>query len=413
MNVTLRKKSTQPSLSTPSIENNFLNENKLRDIIKEELAAALKSSFKELLTEQLRNIQGELSEFKSSFEFFNEQFEDFKKRSDEKDAVIDQLRNDNAKLQHTVNDLTIRLCNAEQYMRESNVEISGLPEDKSEDLVKTLQTIAKSTRMKNWESDLEDLWLSVELTINNSTKKIALCVIYIPPPVKLDSLQCFLDNVNNVLNNVDDVVILGDFNLGFIDWSGRSDDLHLSPSNYENSLGYSLVDFMSINGLHQFNSHLNADNRILDLVLSNMSDLTVTKPDDLLSKLDAHHPNILISISIPNVKQLETKCRSGYNFYKADYKQIKTHLKNINWYDTFRECINANDRLNVFYVMLQSVIESFVPKYTKKKSKYPPWYSDSLIAALTEKEKFRQKYRKYNNPVINLPLSYCAVAAIL
>ncbi|KAH9645514.1 hypothetical protein HF086_017568 [Spodoptera exigua] len=81
----------------------------------------------------------ELSEFKSSFGFFNEQFEDFKKRSDEKDAIIDQLCNDNAKLQHSVNDLTIRLCNAEQYMRESNVEISGLPEDKSEDLVKTLQ----------------------------------------------------------------------------------------------------------------------------------------------------------------------------------------------------------------------------------------------------------------------------------
>lgn len=256
----------------------------------------------------------------------------------------------------------------------------------------------KSTRMKNWESDLEDLWLSVELNVNNYNKKIALCVVYMPPPVKLDSLQCFLNNVNNVLNIVDDVVILGDFNLGFIDWNRRDDDQHLSPLNYENSLGYSLVDFLSINGLHQFNSFYNTDRKILDLVVSNISELTVTKPDDLLSKLDAHHPNLLVSVPIPNAKQLVTNCRSGYNFFRADYEQIKTHLKNINWYDTFHECVNANERLNAFYVVLQSVIDNFVPKYTKKRSKYPAWYSDSLIRALSEKEKFRQRYRKYKNP---------------
>ncbi|KAF9824071.1 hypothetical protein SFRURICE_020337 [Spodoptera frugiperda] len=230
MNVTLRKKSSQP-MSTPSNQETFLNENMLRDIIKEELAAALKSSFKELLTEQLRNIKGELSEFKNSFGFFNEQFEEFKKRFDEKDAIINQLRNDNANLQQSVNYLTTRLCNVEQYTRESNVEISGLPEDKSEDLVKTIQTIAKNEKLG-----------------------------------------------------------------------------------------------------------------------------------------------------------------------KADYEQIKTHLKNINWYDTFHECVNANERLNAFYVVLQSVIDNFVPKYTKKRSKYPAWYSDSLIRALSEKEKFRQRYRKYKNP---------------
>uniref|UniRef100_A0A2H1VC59 SFRICE_022052 n=1 Tax=Spodoptera frugiperda TaxID=7108 RepID=A0A2H1VC59_SPOFR len=252
--------------------------------------------------------------------------------------------------------------------------------------------------MKNWESDLEDLWLSVELNVNNYNKKIALCVVYMPPPVKLDSLQCFLNNVNNVLNIVDDVVILGDFNLGFIDWIRRDDDQHLSPLNYENSLGYSLVDFLSINGLHQSNSFYNADRKILDLVVSNISELTVTKPDDLLSKLDAHHPNMLVSVPVPNAKQLVTKYRSGYNFFRADYEQIKTHLKNINWYDTFRECVNANERLNAFYVVLQSVMDNFVPKYTKKRSKYPAWYSDSLIGALSEKEKFRQRYRKYKNP---------------
>lgn len=256
----------------------------------------------------------------------------------------------------------------------------------------------KSVRMKHWESNFEDLWLSIELSVNNNIKKIALCIVYMPPPVKLDSLQNFLDNVNNVLNDVDDVVILGDFNLGFIDWNRNDGELHLSPSNYENSLGYSLIDFLSLNQLHQFNSTQNTECRILDLVLSNISNLTVTKPTDLLTKLDSHHPNLLVSIPFSDIKQLKTNYRSGYNFFKADYEQIKNELKNVNWNCTFQNCIDINEKVGAFYSVLQTTIDNFVPKYSKKKSKYPAWFSNVLIRTLSEKEKFRQKYRKYKNP---------------
>lgn len=153
MNVTLRKKSSRP-LPTSINQEPCFNENTLRDIIKDELAAALKSSFKELFTEQLKNIHGEIAEFKSSFGFFNEHFEEFKKRFDEKDAIINELRNENANLQQSVNDLTTRLCCVEHNMRENNVEIGGLPEDKSEDLVKTLQEIAKVTSCDIGDSDI-------------------------------------------------------------------------------------------------------------------------------------------------------------------------------------------------------------------------------------------------------------------
>lgn len=256
----------------------------------------------------------------------------------------------------------------------------------------------KSTRIKNWESDLEDLWLSVELNINNCNKKIALCLIYMSPPIKHDSLQSFLNNVNNVLNYVDDVVILGDFNLSFIDWNRKDDEIHLSPSNYENSLGFLLVDFLSVNELHQCNNSLNADGKVLDLVLTNISNGIVTKPNDLLSKLDSYHPNLLITIPFSNINQLKSKHRSGNNFFKADYDGILNYLKNNNWYDTFHKCVDVNERVDSFYGVLQCVIDKFVPKYSSKKSKYPSWYTNSLIRALTEKEKYRQKYRKHKNP---------------
>lgn len=79
-------------------------------------------------------------------------------------------------------------------------------------------------------------------------------------------------------------------------------------------------------------------------------------------------------------------------------RQIKSHLKDINWNDTFHECDNASEMANVFYSKLNTAIDKFVPKYKIKKSKFPPWYSAPLINALSEKEKFRLKYRKHNNP---------------
>lgn len=57
-------------------------------------------------------------------------------------------------------------------------------------------------------------------------KTLAIGVACPPSPAKLSSPQRFLNNVNMPLNNVE-YVILG--------------DLHLSPSNYESSLGYSLL----------------------------------------------------------------------------------------------------------------------------------------------------------------------------
>ncbi|XP_026742197.1 uncharacterized protein LOC113504220 [Trichoplusia ni] len=178
MNVTLRKKS-QPK-STTNCRESCLNEDTLREIIKDELAAALKSSFKDLLTDQLKNIQEEISEFKVSFGFFNEKFEDFRKRSDEKDAIIDQLRSDNTKLQQNVIDLTTRLCIVEQNMRENNVEINGLPENKSENLVQTLQNIAKVTSCDISDSDIMQVTRVAKLNKENNRPRTVIAKLRSP-----------------------------------------------------------------------------------------------------------------------------------------------------------------------------------------------------------------------------------------
>ncbi|KAF9412365.1 hypothetical protein HW555_009110 [Spodoptera exigua] len=193
MNVTLRKNSRQPISTSYSHERCF-NEDTLRDIIKEELAAAVKSSFKDLLTDQLKNIQGEISAFKVSFGFFNEQFEEFKKRFEEKDAIINQLRSDNTKLQQNVIDLTTRLCIVEQNMRESNVEINGLPEDKSENLVETLKNIAKVTNCDIGDSDIMQITRVAKQNKENNRPRSV--VAKLRSPRQRDNLLAAVGNFN-------------------------------------------------------------------------------------------------------------------------------------------------------------------------------------------------------------------------
>lgn len=253
-----------------------------------------------------------------------------------------------------------------------------------------------SSRIINWETDDENVWVVLEFSNNNVSKRIALCVVYLPPPVKLEKLNKFLDSVDNVTNHIDDLVVIGDFNMGFMEWSANGSNM--TPSNYNNALGYSLVDFMSINNIYQYNSVSNCDDRFLDLVLSNIPHIKVTKPPDLLSKLDSYHPSLLISIECGNVSFLRSKTRIDYSYYKADYNSVVREIKNIDWLHKFSDCKDVDAMVKIFYECLFDIIDLFVPKHKFISAKYPTWFKHNLIKLLSEKDKLRRKYRKYNNP---------------
>lgn len=151
------------------------------------------------------------------------------------------------------------------------------------------------------------------------------------------------------MNNIENVIVLGDFNLNFIDWNCNSDCNYLTPSNYNNNLGHDLVDFLSINNIHQYNHIKNSNGKTLDLVLSNCSNLEICQPLDLLSKLDAQHPHLNVSVTesynviAPN---LLLEPRETYNFYKADYESLNEVLSSADWHAIFKDCKNEKRILN-------------------------------------------------------------------
>ncbi|CAK1585828.1 unnamed protein product [Parnassius mnemosyne] len=176
----------------------------------------------------------------------------------------------------------------------------------------------------------------------------------------------------------------------------------MTPCNYCNALGYSLVDFMCINNLYQYNCISNCDGKLLDLVLSNLTNIIVRKPPEILSKLDSYHPSLLISIEYDHISFLRSKSRIDYRYFKADYKTIVQKIKNIDWLHEFSVCKDVDAMVEVFYNRLFEVIDLSVPKRKTISAKHPNWFKRSLVKLLSEKEKVRNKFHKYNNPRDNI-----------
>ncbi|CAH2092915.1 unnamed protein product [Euphydryas editha] len=97
----------------------------------------------DMVTKELNNMNQQFSSFHESLNFFNDYFENVKKELEDKSA-----------LQSSVNDLTQRLGALEQNMRENNVEVNGVPERKSENLINTFSQLAKSIQYPLADADV-------------------------------------------------------------------------------------------------------------------------------------------------------------------------------------------------------------------------------------------------------------------
>lgn len=75
-----------------------------------------------------------------------------------------------------------------------------------------------SYRLSNFESMCEDVWVGVDVRIDNMTVALKICGVYLPSPIQESILTTFINNTCAMLENEGPYIILGDFNLGDITW---------------------------------------------------------------------------------------------------------------------------------------------------------------------------------------------------
>lgn len=177
----------------------------LRDVIREEIRSALNTKLGEggSLIAKLDFMNEKITAFEATLSFFNSVYEDMKNNLSEKTTLITNLQKDNETLQNTVKDLSGRLNSVEQHMRIENIEINGVPENKSEVLCNMTLQLAKivdcpltdkdiinatrvyksnknddrprSVVLKMRSADLRDSLLAAVQTFNKKNPKDKLC----------------------------------------------------------------------------------------------------------------------------------------------------------------------------------------------------------------------------------------------
>ncbi|CAG9560869.1 unnamed protein product [Danaus chrysippus] len=229
--VTTRKIQSKSPLASESGMQNYITEEGFRYILKQELTATIK----DLVSAQLNNINEQIAEFCESLSFINKQYEEIKNIIDEKTTIIEQLKKDNDHLKDTVKDLATRLNVVELHMRECNIEIneSWLNSNISNsEWIDDRYIVYRKDRVCSTESkkdgggvmiavsrdyssfhitsfdndNLEAIWVGLEVETHGVTKKLAICVVYFPPPVKLDSLKRLFDSVDLIL---EEIIVIG------------------------------------------------------------------------------------------------------------------------------------------------------------------------------------------------------------
>ncbi|CAH2084309.1 unnamed protein product [Euphydryas editha] len=168
----------------------------------------------------------------------------------------------------------------------------------------------------------------VLLSLNNKRGKVIVCGVYIPPSQNVCDYDNFLTSLYNKVNevNYEHVYVVGDFNLPNLLWDGDTAS-YFSSLNLTNS-DKSLLNFMSLLNVKQFNSIRNPLGRILDLFLSSDDNCVCELPSSPLVPLDCLHPAFYTMISINQTyKQMTNSSTPRFS------RESKSGIPNVMFYN--------------------------------------------------------------------------------
>ena len=225
----------------------------------------------------------------------------------------------------------------------------------------------------------EDLPLTDENSYDNGTCEVAVCnvptsntiivSVYRPPDTSgelfadsLKFLQKYLDN--HITNEQSNILMFGDFNLPNINWN----DLSVSK-NYDRATADSaklLLTFMEKNLLSQYVDVQTREKNILDLMLTNNSNL-ISHCESEKTELSDHDLVSIYTRYPLHTEQQEMKRKPfephsfrSLNLKKADFSKIKSHLLQVPWGFLYEEC-SPEEFPELLKLIVLQICELFAP----------------------------------------------------
>lgn len=147
-NVTRRKVHNKPDSVQPSASSSTDNVTRsdIQLMIREEMRSVMREfagDFNKTLNNRLREINGQLSEFKTSLSFLSEQFDGLKTDIDTHGSQINQLKTENEAFKSELLTLSSRVRQMDQMSRSTNLELQCVPEHRSENVITIIKQLGR------------------------------------------------------------------------------------------------------------------------------------------------------------------------------------------------------------------------------------------------------------------------------
>lgn len=247
-------------------------------------------------------------------------------------------------------------------------------------------------------TDLEDSALElIVIMLPSKNMNFFVCAVYIPPASGNGVYERLVSVIERISKASPDstLCLIGDFNMPHIYWEIVDNSCAVQFSNVSGEGPRLVMETTAFHNLNQYNHVFNKNDRLLDLVFCNR-DCTVTVPDFELSRVDSHHPALLVTLQLAPLSVLKALKTPRHNFLKADYDTINTKLIGIDWSQEFGS-FSAAICVDRFYEIIYSLIDEHVPIKYMRPEKFPIWFSRALIRTLKCKLKVFNKWRVYKS----------------
>ena len=243
----------------------------------------------------------------------------------------------------------------------------------------------RAKRMYEHEDDgIESMWFNV--CPHKSNRPILVGALYRPPSTNADTDNKIEHHIESAYLRSQEMILVGDINI-----------------NYLNQNTYSKHRLAkAFKSLNMF-QHVNV--------------VTRPKSETCLDHVYSTNSNFISEIIVPNIgmadhlpvfacrKYFAHKKNSGHkviNYF--DFKNLNTDallddLRNSPWDSAF-VFDDVDDILNALELVLNQAVKEHIPLKQKrvKKSKQPDWLNNSIINAITQRDKELREARKSNNP---------------
>ena len=211
----------------------------------------------------------------------------------------------------------------------------------------------------------------------NKENSVSIIGVSRPPDATPTVFKECLQNIQSFIDRHPDnsIIILGDFNLKFINWETekieKPENIKQPISSDERVCSNLMLEFVSKNLLVQLvteNTRLNKS--LLDLVLTNNED-TVQNVKVEKNNIDTDHDTVNLQILLNEFNTLNSNFENAtkkpldkLNFQQANWEEMRSELKAIEWVKIFQNK-TVNEMHNLLEENLITASEKHVPPRKK------------------------------------------------